>query len=276
MHRCTLAHLHSCSDGHTPSRDIAHRRIIAVDHIGWCTHYYGMTEHTPPTIIAFASPKGGAGKSTTCLSIAGALAASGQSVHIIDCDPSETLYRWYTANDSAQTIANLSVEAAPSGDIIELIKEIWYRRQGIVLIDLPGTFDKKMINLAIIAAMTITPAKLSEPDIIEANKLYTELKALGERIGKKVNHRILINEVPSLLANFQVDLLDQLRGTDLPRLDTIIHYRAAYPETFQTGRPPHFAVDQTRPTIAKAKEELEAVVNEIANLIEGEEQKAAA
>lgn len=235
-----------------------------------------MTEHAPPTIIAFASPKGGAGKSTTCLSIAGALAANGQPVHIIDCDPSETLYRWYTANESAQTIANLSVEAAPSGDIIELIKEIWFKREGIVLIDLPGTFDKKMVNLAIIAAMTITPAKLSEPDIIEANKLYNELKALGERIGKKVNHRILINEVPSLLANFQVDLLNQLRSAELPRLETIIHYRAAYPETFQTGRPPHFALDQTRPTIAKAKLELEAVVNEIASLIDNEEQKVAA
>ena len=91
-----------------------------------------------------------------------------------------------------------------------------------------------------------------------------------------MNHRILINEVPSLLANFQVDLLNQLRSAELPRLETIIHYRAAYPETFQTGRPPHFALDQTRPTIAKAKLELEAVVNEIASLIDNEEQKVAA
>src|SRR4051812_45526968 len=104
MHTCTPAQMHTRSEGHTPSRTMHSGAAGPVDHLAACTHYPVMPEHAPPTIIAFASPKGGAGKSTTCLSIAGALAANGQPVHIIDCDPSETLYRWYTANESAQTI----------------------------------------------------------------------------------------------------------------------------------------------------------------------------
>ncbi|MBN8913901.1 MAG: AAA family ATPase [Rhizobiales bacterium] len=41
---------------------------------------------TPPTIISFVSPKGGVGKSTSCLALASALAHTGQHVQIIDFD----------------------------------------------------------------------------------------------------------------------------------------------------------------------------------------------
>ena len=38
-------------------------------------------------VIAMASSKGGCGKSTTALILAGAYAADGYTVHIIDADP---------------------------------------------------------------------------------------------------------------------------------------------------------------------------------------------
>ena len=50
-----------------------------------------------PFIITFASPKGGVGKSTTCLAIAAALASRGEPVLILDLDQTNTLIRWYRA-----------------------------------------------------------------------------------------------------------------------------------------------------------------------------------
>lgn len=233
-------------------------------------------DHTPPTIIAFASPKGGAGKSTSCLSIAGALASQGHRVHIVDFDPSETLWRWHQSSTVPAAIPNLTVQSAPKGDIADFMRDVWHNRSGVVLIDLAGALTSHMLHLAVFADLTITPAKLSEPDVLEANKLYNELITIGQRIGKPILHRILVNEVPSLLAGFQRDLLDQLRQSTLPRFETLIHYRAAYPESFQTGLPPHFAADQSRPTIAKAVDELDALLTEIYATINQDEQKAAA
>ena len=46
-----------------------------------------------PVVVA-ANPKGGSGKSTTCLVLGTTLAAQGASVRIIDADPQKTLARW--------------------------------------------------------------------------------------------------------------------------------------------------------------------------------------
>lgn len=235
-----------------------------------------MNAKAPPTIIAFASPKGGAGKSTSCLSIAGALASEGHKVQVIDFDASQTLFRWYEANPSAREIKNLTVERGPDTDIADFIRDIWHNRSGVVLIDLAGALTDKMLHVAAFADLIITPAKLSEPDILEANKLYQQLIAIGTRIGKPIKHRILINEVPSILAAFQIHLLDELRSTALPRFENLVHYRAAYPESFLTGLPAHFATAKERPTISKAVAEINALVDEIYAIINQQEKKEAA
>lgn len=234
-----------------------------------------MTSHTPPTIIAFASPKGGVGKSTSCLSLAGALAASRQTVTVIDFDQTETLWRWYCINDAARAIPNLIVEKGPTDNLGDFIQTIWNERSGYVLIDLAGALTDQMLRLAVFANLTITPAKLSEPDILEAKRLSTQLAEIATRINKPIAHRVLLNEVPSMLPHFQTYILSQIDQLGLSRFDTQIHYRAAYPESFMSGQPPHFA-DSKRSTIAKATEELDALVNEVLSIVHPNQQSLAA
>ena len=45
-------------------------------------------------IISFANPKGGAGKTTSALLLAGELAARGARVAIIDADPEKWISQW--------------------------------------------------------------------------------------------------------------------------------------------------------------------------------------
>lgn len=47
--------------------------------------------------VTFANQKGGAGKTTTAVSVAGALAERGQRVLLIDCDPQWAATRWLGA-----------------------------------------------------------------------------------------------------------------------------------------------------------------------------------
>ena len=232
-----------------------------------------MTSTDHPTIIAFASPKGGVGKSTSCLSLAGAIAARGIPVHIIDLDQTQTLWRWYSNNPG--TVPGLSVEPTPSGDLLLHLRALWQERRGYILIDVAGALTRLMMHVATLAQLTITPAKLSEPDILEANKLHRELLALGEYAGKAINHRILINEVAALLPSYQIHTLQQIESSPLRRFATLVHVRAAYPESFLTGLPPHFA-DRSRPTISKAVEEIDALLEEVFAALQVEQRKAAA
>jgi chromosome partitioning protein len=233
----------------------------------------------PTTIITFASPKGGVGKSTCCLAIAGALAARGNHVHIIDFDRSRTLHRWYTSNRS--TIDNatdkLTVEAATPDNFLARIKSNYHEGRGFVLIDVAGHFDELMLRAAAVAALTITPAKLNEPDIIEASKLHGQMVQMARSAGKPaVEHRVLINEVLPLLPTHQRQTLDQLAtNTTIKRFDTLIYSRAAYSEAYLSGLPPHFS-DQTRPAIRKATEELDALFAEILSVLNLDQVKAEA
>jgi chromosome partitioning protein len=231
-----------------------------------------MTNTHQPKFISFASPKGGVGKSTTCLAIAGALLAAGEKVRIIDFDQTETIYRWYTTSPTAQGIPNLTVEKGPTENLQPYLENLWQTATDYVLIDLAGSLSDVTLIIAVFATLTITPAKVSEPDVIEANKMAQKLHTLSARIGKPINHLILLNEVPSSISNDELDLIDQIDRSSLQRFKTLIHRRSAFSKTFSRGTLPHLAVNQD----PKALAEINNMMLEIHAILEHAQQKAEA
>jgi len=227
---------------------------------------------TSPTLITFASPKGGVGKSTSCLALAGALAHRGETVRVLDLDHTNTLLRWYKQHRPA--IPNLTVSTVGEGQLFEHLTQLIRTEPGYILLDLAGHLSLTMLQAAAIAHLTITPAKLSEPDIMEATKLHYQLADIAIRQERPVTHRILINEAPALLATYQKHTLDQLRSSPLQPFQTMLHTRAPYAEAFLTGQPVHFANDLRIP-VSKARDELNALMVEIDGVL-NIEQKAAA
>ncbi len=230
----------------------------------------GMTLDLParpasPSIIAFASPKGGVGKSTTCACLAGALVARGNPVLILDLDQNRTLDQW--ARRFPGHVPGLTVEPAGEADLIERLRSLYATTTGYILIDVAGVLAKTTIAAATLAHLTITPTKLSAPDIIEAVKLNREIRRLGEQLGKPINHRILLNEVSPLWPTYQRAALTDVERSGLMRFETVIHQRAPYAEMFLTGQPPHFA-DKNREPVIKAIAQLDALTDEVIAAVE--------
>lgn len=213
-----------------------------------------------PYIIAFASPKGGVGKSTTCACLAGSLAARGYDVTILDLDQNRTCKQW--ADRFPDQHGNIKVEAVEEGAFIERVKAVYAQTHGFVLIDVAGALSDATIAAATIAHMTISPAKLSAPDIIEAVKLNREITKLAAKVGKPINHRLLLNEVSPIWPTYQRAALSDVHRSGIPAFETVIHERAPYAELFFTGQTPHFA-DRSRETIIKAVAQLDALTDEI-------------
>lgn len=97
-----------------------------------------------PVIVA-ANPKGGTGKSTSCLVLGTTLAHRGGTVRIIDADPQETIAAWSKGNSKFKDIV---VKPEPGEELVNVIDRLRTEVQ-FVIIDLQGT-----ANTAMVAAMS--------------------------------------------------------------------------------------------------------------------------
>ena len=94
-----------------------------------------------PGVITVLSQKGGAGKSTLTMQLAGGLARAGRRVAIIDLDPQETSLRWAQSAGPATPFPAhvLRLEGEPAG----LHQQIKAARKGVdhVLLDCPPSIE---------------------------------------------------------------------------------------------------------------------------------------
>jgi chromosome partitioning protein len=90
---------------------------------------------TPMPTVVIASPKGGAGKSTTAILLGTELAHAGASVVMLDCDPNHSLTLWADRAPLPDRIQVLS--SVTESDIVKSIKQHDTDGQ-IVVVDLEG------------------------------------------------------------------------------------------------------------------------------------------
>ena len=221
-----------------------------------------MTDHQRPTVIAFTSPKGGVGKSTTCACLAGALAARGHRIHILDTDANRTLADW--ALDFPQDLAGVTVEAIPEGtDLLAHLRLLCSGLDGFIFVDVAGAWETYALAAASVADLVITPAKLNVPDLKMAAKSKALIDHLAAQLGRPVLHRVLINEVsPLVSSHYQRGAFKSLANAPFTAFETLIIHRAPLAEIFSTGQTPHFA-DQTRESVQKAVVQLDALTDEV-------------
>ena len=72
-----------------------------------------------PTIVAIANQKGGCGKTTTTMHLAGGLSSIGYKVKVVDKDPQATAYMW----DSKDSLT-FEVQAVPEGALKKELTKI--------------------------------------------------------------------------------------------------------------------------------------------------------
>ena len=121
-------------------------------------------------IITFASSKGGVGKSTSCVALAGAYARAGQRVHIIDLDGNKTAARWL--GDDALRPANISISVPDPQLLTEHLQEAARLfTPDLILIDIAGAYEQALTIAIARAHLTIIPASTTEADIFEAARV---------------------------------------------------------------------------------------------------------
>src|SRR6476661_7796398 len=148
-----------------------------------------------PTIV-FASPKGGAGKSTSAVILATELALKGAAVTIIDADPNKPVSQWAKRTGRPE---NLTVLADVTEETV--IEEIETAAQAtpFVIVDLEGTASMMVAYAISRADLVIIPIQGSQLDAAEGTKAIRLIKQQEKAFHKTIPFAILFTRTNSAL-----------------------------------------------------------------------------
>lgn len=185
-----------------------------------------------PTIV-FASPKGGAGKSTSAVLLATELASRDATVTVIDADPNKPLSQWSKRPGKPKTLTVLADISEES--IIDVIEKA-AKESTFVIVDLEGTASMTVGYAMSRADLVIVPTQGSHLDAAEAVKAIKLVRAQEKAFGKTIPFAILFTRTsaairPRTLQSIEAEFGDK----EIPMFDAQIHEREAYRAIFAFG-----------------------------------------
>lgn len=185
-----------------------------------------------PTIV-FASPKGGAGKSTAAVILATELALKGAAVTVIDADPNKPVSQWAAR---AGRPDNLRVVAdASEASIIDEIDNA-AEQTPFVIVDLEGTASMTVAYAISRSDLVIIPTQGSQLDATQAAKAVTLIKQQERAFKKTIPYAILFTRTSSAIRPRTLQHIQaEFRRHGVAAFRTQIHEREAYRALFSFG-----------------------------------------
>jgi chromosome partitioning protein len=138
-----------------------------------------------PVIVA-ANPKGGSGKSTSCLILGTTLASQGVSVKIIDADPQRTLGRW---SEGSSRYRDIVVTPSAGEDLTDLIDRLAAEVQ-FVIIDVQGTANMEIVSAMSRATLVLIPMRAKTADARVATRAIGLIQSQEKNFQHSARNRL--------------------------------------------------------------------------------------
>src|SRR6202049_1790017 len=145
--------------------------------------------------IAFVSPKGGAGKTTSAFLLSTALATL-YDVTIIDADPNHPIRKWANGGNTPPRLTIVS--DVDEDTIIERIEDA-ATKTPFVVVDLEGTASKIVVYAISQADFVIIPTQGSQLDANEASRPLGVVMQGGKITGKPKPYAVLLTRTSPLI-----------------------------------------------------------------------------
>ena len=181
-----------------------------------------------PVIVA-ANPKGGSGKSTTCIVLGTTLASQGASVRVIDADPQRTLARW---SEGTSAFREIVVTPSSAEDLTVLIDRLQSQFQ-FVFIDVQGTANQEMVSAMSRADLVLIPMQAKTADAEVATRAIGLLRTQENLFKRKIPHAIvLIRTSPIIVTREEKEIRNNIEQAGVPRLKASLNERTAFSHVF--------------------------------------------
>jgi chromosome partitioning protein len=223
-------------------------------------------------VIANASSKGGCGKSTITVALAGIYAKGGFKVLIIDADARKRLSdEWY---DESRVNENIDIVSANHDTLRDLLVENIKKYQ-VLIIDVEGSASLTLAQAIQYADIVLVPANVSTQDVRDANKVVKHALDVNADSKKKRAIGVIWNRVPPAIKSREMlATMEQGRALNLPILFTI-HERDAYKALFSYSTTLDRLDPQDVPSAAKAEQEIFALAETIGQQVREVQKEAA-
>jgi len=224
-------------------------------------------------VIAFASPKGGVGKSTAALILATELAHRGAKVALLDGDPNQVMVEWGRLEgrpENVRVVGDISED-----DMIDVI-EAHAAAFPFVVIDLEGSKNIKMSRSVGRSDLIVIPLQGSQLDANRALDAVAMIKSEEKAYRRPIPHFLLFTRTsPAIVTRDERYVREAMTENRVPCLATPLHERAAYRALFAFGGGLRDLPAGEVRNLAAAIENAEAFASEILEVLAAAETDAA-
>ncbi len=159
-------------------------------------------ENQMASIITVATPKGGSGKTTISIILAGELSNQGFKTLIIDTDKQQSAIRWHQktlSNNSRQENLEVLASTEPS-KIVSLLDE--NSHFDVIIVDTAGFADQLTFALSSITDLLVIPCKISSFDGDQVIAFVNQLRELTAKDNKEMpKYKVVLNEYDPITKN---------------------------------------------------------------------------
>jgi len=213
-------------------------------------------------ILAVVNQKGGVGKTTVSMQLAGTLALRNCRVLVVDADPQGTASRWAASAPDDQPFPAVVVSLAAAGnklhrEVVKLARDYEY-----IILDCPPAVDSINSRSALlIADLALVPVIPSPPDLWASTgiaRLIEDVAAINAELHGLLilnlcqPNRVLLKDSMTVLQDFQLPLAKQQLGL-----------REAYRQSSVYGTTVHTMGPKTE----VAAQEMNALTDEIITIL---------
>ena len=203
-------------------------------------------------VISFATSKGGSGKSTCLITMAGVLADQGGRVAVIDTDPTQTVARWGRKETKPE---NVTIYSADQEDVLLDAIDNAKKSHHVILIDVEGRAST-VGNIAMAkSSLVIVPVQPSEPDGHEAAKTIRAIRTAGRAHDKSIKFGVVMNRMPgAIVSRTYREVATAFDEAGIPVVAHLVD-REAYRRMLMVGGTIFTLTDAQAPNLAKARNE---------------------
>src|SRR5215211_7220713 len=215
----------------------------------------------PAKIISVVNQKGGSGKTTLSMQLAGALARRGNKVLVVDADPQGTATRWAASADEKPFPASVVGLSAASTKVHREVKKFVDDYQYII-IDCPPAADSPVPQSALLVAdLALVPIIPSPLDMWAAVGIREVIGNVAD-INEGLKSKLVINQCQPN-TTLTKDALEVLPEFGIELCNTYMHQRQVYRQSAVFGQTVHDFGSKA----AAAVTEIEALTDEILALL---------
>ena len=220
-----------------------------------------------PTVV-FMTPKGGAGKTTSALLFATAIARM-YDVTVIDADPNRPIQKWAGGGNAPPRLSIVSEVGEDT--IIERIEDA-AAKTAFVVVDLEGTAAMIAVYAVSQADLVVIPTQSSQLDADETSKAIRVVLKSEKLTGRAKPYAVLWTRTgPLIRTRGQTHIERGLTNAGIPVMETQLNEREAFKAVFSFQQTLDGLNAAEVPNLEKAKLNVWEFVTEVIMRLKAEE-----